>query len=953
MPKPELLLQQLLRALPTPPEQRRQTLAQRWAVPTATAFTAAALLALSVYAPLLALWLWGALAMLLGAIAAPGRIALASVAAGAAVVLLWHWLANAASPAPAVVAGLALGAAGYCTGIVIREAAGAARARLQRQIYSNITDALPLCLGVLDAKGRLCTINKAWRQLACGKTPLWANEGENYLALCRASATSGNMIAAPLAEGIEAILHGSGGAIVFDYQPTIDSRIYTYRVTAMPVHIGDGKVLILHENLTEQKHMQQTLQMQEQRLQLAQEGTNDGLWEWRPLEKRLYVSERFEAMLGAAPQEHENFSQWFRQHIHPEDLANAIAAVNAHLEQGQAYDVEMRLHTHRGWRWFRARGKAQVQDGCMTRFAGSLMDISLQRDLLAQVQVSEARFREIVEHLPHVFWEFDVPTGKVTYLSPAFERTFGINPTALYVDPRAWLKLVHPEELDIARHFERHAFVDQQPAEAEFRARSANGRDVWIRNRAFPFIDANGQVQRIVGIAENISEARFYQQRLYKADHFDNVCGLPNRLLFTERLEFQCRQPAKPDRQFMVMIIAVKRLKWVDQSLGQKAKEDLIRQVAQRFTSALTDRGYLASFGGGEFAVLLSRKEDISSYESIAQNLQAALDEHFIWGTDTVVLSARIGAAQYPSDGDTSELLLKHANVALYSLQSADRSGFAIFSQDLLQSSRDTLKLETELARALQQQEFMLYYQPKYSLTEHRVCGAEALIRWQHPIHGVVGPLRFVHLLESTDLIVPVGRWCIDHALAQLAAWQRQGLCDFVMAVNVSLKQLRPELVEHVRIALEEHAIAPHLLELELTESVMHEQGGATGVVDELRAMGVRIAVDDFGTGYSTLGSLKSFVPDTLKIDKQFLNEMEHDAADQAIVRGVIAMAHALNMNVVAEGVECAQQKKMLEQLECDEIQGYLLSPPIEPKAFAERFLTALLPPPQYKARAR
>ncbi|WP_407295365.1 EAL domain-containing protein [Stutzerimonas zhaodongensis] len=817
-----------------------------------------------------------------------------------------------------------------------------ARALVETEAFTRgVIDALPQCIAVLDENGRVMTGNHAWVKATPAATgaPFGLAEGEDYLQFCRSLAATGSAIAQELLEGVEALLEDIGGSLRLEYSLVTQSETKNYQAFAMLMGGTPARVVLVHEDITEAVRLKAALAEQTQRLNLVHEGSNDGIWEWRPADNHLYASDRFVELTGYSPDGHEDFPHWILANAHPEDVEALSTSWSGHLEGRQPLDLEVRLRTGQGWRWFRIRGKAQWIGATLHRVAGALMDITMQRDLFERVQASEARFRDMVEHLPHVFWEYDVATSRLTYLSPALERVLGLSPEAVYEQQDAWLRLVHPEDRGIAEQFKHQSLVENQAALAEFRAVTPGGDEIWIRDRAFPFSDAEGNVVRMVGIAENITEARTFEKKLFETAYFDRVTGLPNRDLFLQRLEQQCQLARTEESSFLILSIVVSRIKWVQKVLGQDAKNDLMQRLSVCFGKALQGRGYLARLGSDQYGVLLCRRDELAETDAVIEGLLASLCDPFELAGEALTINAFIGVARYQDDGREADALLKHGQAAAYSIAQSGRSGHAYFHPSLLEQDLDTLRLESGLERALDRSEFTLYFQPKIGLHDKRVCGAEALIRWNHPTYGLISPLRFVPLLEETGLIVPVGLWCIEQAVAQLAQWQARGLVDFVVAVNVSVRQLRPEFVGQVKQAIALHEIRPHCLELELTESIMHADETAVEVVNQLKKLGVRIAVDDFGTGYATLGSLRSFVPDVVKIDKSFLQNLVGEPADQAIVRSVIDMGHALGMTVVAEGVETQEQCAFLEQLRCDQIQGYLIAPPIEAQSFSERFV--------------
>ncbi|TWI52730.1 PAS domain S-box-containing protein/diguanylate cyclase (GGDEF)-like protein [Pseudomonas duriflava] len=817
------------------------------------------------------------------------------------------------------------------------------RRLIEAEVFTrSILDALPQRLCVLDEKGHVLTMNKAWSTFirVHGSIVAWPEEGESYFNFCRAAAKGGVIQAWTLHDNLQALLNGTGDPFNLEYHVELNGELRWFNVFALLMDTEPKQLLVVHEDITERAQLQAAVEVQAQRLRLAHEGSNDGLWEWRPENEALYVSERFTALTGDTLETYHDFTVWLDDHVHPDERQILSSALQDHLQHKAPFDIELRLDTAHGWHWFRLRGKAEWDEDTLTRFAGSLMDISLQRDLLEQFQASEARFREMVEFLPHVFWVYDTAQATLSYVSPALEKTWGIDADSLYEDMSVWMELVHEDDRAIVQRFQYEVTQLHQQAEAEYRSFNRHGDPLWIRNRTFPLRNAAGQVYRIIGIAENVTEAHRYKDQLYAAAHYDHLCGLPNRLMLQKRLEEQCVHAEAGERDFHVLLITLDRHKWIQQCLGQSAYDEVIGKVAERFQNALNGQGYLASLGGDEFAVLLSRESESNHCQHVVDALLKSLDSQFKTSEAAVKLTAAIGIARFPADGDTAEQLIRSASAAVYAVQKSGRSGYQFFDKGLLENNLDALKLEADLTRAIEQKEFVLYYQPKLCLGSQSICSAEALIRWQHPVYGLVSPLRFIPLLEETGLIVPVGLWCIDQALAQVAQWQKQGLGHFVIAVNLSIRQLQPGLVEEIRKRLAYHKVAPACLELELTESIMHDAEGESGIIiNALKALGVRIAVDDFGTGYATLGSLRSFVPDTLKIDRSFLNEMITNEADQAIVRSVIDMAHALHMTVVAEGVETVEQQRLLEGLKCDQIQGYLISTPVSAAVFASKHI--------------
>jgi EAL domain-containing protein (putative c-di-GMP-specific phosphodiesterase class I) len=347
----------------------------------------------------------------------------------------------------------------------------------------------------------------------------------------------------------------------------------------------------------------------------------------------------------------------------------------------------------------------------------------------------------------------------------------------------------------------------------------------------------------------------------------------------------------------------------------------------------------VARVGGDEFAVVLGDLAAQQDAALVADKIMAAMARPFEVERQEIFLSASIGIATFPGDGASGDELIKNAGAAMFRAKELGRNHYCFYTAEMNARAMEKLLLLTDLRRALERREFLLHYQPKASLSSGRITGFEALLRWRHPVRGLVSPAEFIPLLEDSGLIVPVGEWVIRAACEQIAAWRDAGLRALPVAVNLSAKQFQHrDIGTLVAAALADHAVAPELLDLEITESdVMRNPDGAVAILDRLRGAGVRIAIDDFGTGYSSLSYLKRLPVDSLKIDRSFISGLPADADDAAIARAVVTMAHSLGLRVVAEGVETDAQRAFLASHGCDEMQGYLLSRPQPADECAQR----------------
>lgn len=452
--------------------------------------------------------------------------------------------------------------------------------------------------------------------------------------------------------------------------------------------------------------------------------------------------------------------------------------------------------------------------------------------------------------------------------------------------------------------------------------------------------------RQFILIMRDITDRKLTQDRLSFLANFDSLTGLPNRVLFRDRLGQAMARAKRSAEPMALMFLDLDHFKVINDSLGHAVGDQLLRHVGEVLKGCLrvSDSVARASgeetftvsrLGGDEFTVIAEQLGSAEDAALIARRILDALETPIQMLEHELHVSASIGISMYPSDDADLDGLVRHTDMAMYRAKAMGRGTYAFFSDELSAEVAARLSLENQLRRALERNEFTLYYQPKADLGSGEVTGVEALIRWHAPGRGMVPPDRFIRVLEDSGLILPVGSWAIRTACAQLAAWDREGLPPLSLAVNLSARQFRqPYLARFIEDALREVGIDPRRLEIELTESLLMEDNEATSsVLAALANMGVRVAMDDFGTGHSSLSYLKRFDIDTLKIDRSFVSELPHDPEDKAIATAIVAMGHSLHMRVVAEGVETTEQADCLRALGCDEMQGYLLSRPMPPEA--------------------
>ncbi len=462
---------------------------------------------------------------------------------------------------------------------------------------------------------------------------------------------------------------------------------------------------------------------------------------------------------------------------------------------------------------------------------------------------------------------------------------------------------------------------------------------------------ADGRAARLAGAVHDISRRKEAEEQIRRLAYYDPLTGLPNRLAFDEHLNKAIAQADRFGRKLAVMFVDLDNFKRVNDTLGHKAGDELLRTASARLSGSLrahdsvtrdSVRGLheashsIARLGGDEFIVLLTDLDDAANAASAARRIVAALAEPVTVRGTEVFVGGSIGVAVYPQDGADIDTLLKNADTAMYWAKEAGRGNFQFYDRAMGAQALDRLMLESSLRRAIERNEFVLHYQPRVDVASGAVVGAEALIRWQHPERGLLPPAQFIPLVENTGLEVPVGEWVIKAACRQMAAWRALGLGTIPVAVNLASTHLgEASLPRLVARALAEHHIPAGCLEVEVTESILlADSERSAAVAAELSTMGVRLSIDDFGTGYSSLSYIKRLPIHALKIDRSFVRDLVTDPDDEAIVSAIIALAHSLKLKVVAEGVETPEQLAFLRSRQCDEYQGFLTSRPVDAEEF-------------------
>ena len=618
-------------------------------------------------------------------------------------------------------------------------------------------------------------------------------------------------------------------------------------------------------------------------------------------------------------------SDWWLEHVHPDDREKALKKIAALYAEGQIIHEYRFIHKNGDIVWVRDQLKLLFdEEGRALEVIGACYDITELKLAEEELRRSAAVFESMQDGV--VITEL---SSKIVAVNPAFCEITGYRRDEVLGQD---IKILRSGQHDKSFYQALWAkLLESGQWQGEIWNRRKNGElyPQWLTISAIK--NEEDQLSHYVGVFTDISQLKQSQDRLERLAHFDPLTNLPNRLLIKSRLKHALELAQRHEHRVAVLFIDLDHFKTVNDSLGHPAGDELLMEVAQRLSSRLREEDCLGRLGGDEFLVLLEQMEETRDAVEVALSLIKLLQQPFaLTGGQEVFIGASIGISLYPDDAESATQLIQHADSAMYLAKNQGRNTYRFYTEDLTRLANDRLKLEIRLRRALDRNEFILHYQPLISGVSQEAVGVEALLRWQDPELGMIAPGYFIPLAEETGLIVPIAEWVLYTACAQAKTWLDEGAVPVYVAVNLSPVQFRgQDIVGLVRSVLDKTGLPAQYLELEITEGILMEQADqALITLFNLKTLGVSLAVDDFGTGYSSLAYLKQFPLDKLKIDRSFVDGLGCDANDQAIVKAIIAMGQSLGIKTLAEGVESRQQFEILQQLGCQFYQGYFFSKP-------------------------
>ncbi|HCX81459.1 MAG TPA: GGDEF domain-containing protein [Rhodoferax sp.] len=677
---------------------------------------------------------------------------------------------------------------------------------------------------------------------------------------------------------------------------------------------------------------------------LALEGSGAGAWDWNLITGEQIHSQRWQQMLGYEVGEIADANHEFVSRVHPDDLPHVSAAFTDYL-QGRipSYAADLRLRCKDGhWKWIHTRGTVVSRNaqGQPLRMIGTHTDITDRKAAEIALRDSEERWKLALESTGDGVWDWHIASGR-EYFSKRLVEMYGFTEDELADRPEELDQRTHPDDVEAMQRDRQAHFDGMTPTYSnEHRVRCKDGSWKWVHTRGMVISrDANGTPARMIGTHTDITDRKNAEAQVRQHAYFDPLTGLPNRRMLRDRLEQEIKRSRRDGLQLAILFIDLDHFKEVNDTLGHDNGDLLLVEAARRLRQCVRECDTVARMGGDEFTVLLTELAPDTHLEQLLHKLLQTMAQVFQLGQEQVFVSASVGVTLYPADGTELEALYKNADQALYVAKGAGRNRFSFFTPALQEAALTRARLTNDLRHAVGQQQLQLLYQPIVALASGAVHKAEALLRWRHPERGLISPAAFIPMAETSGLIVPMGDWVFEQAALQVQAWRRSLAPTFQISINTS-----PVQFQHTQLPdanwvrrLAAMGLPGDSLSIEITEGVLLDSNdGVTAKLLEWRDAGLQVALDDFGTGYSSLSYLLKFDIDFIKIDQSFVRDLQPGSTNFTLCKAMVAMAHALGLQVVAEGVETAQQRDLLIDAGCDYAQGYFFARPMTAPALAE-----------------
>lgn len=554
-------------------------------------------------------------------------------------------------------------------------------------------------------------------------------------------------------------------------------------------------------------------------------------------------------------------------------------------------------------------------------------DITKQKKLELTIQQQDKKFSSLIQHSTDVIILLD-KNQSIIYRSTSYEALFGYKGDELSSNP---FSKMHPDDKKPIQDLLNNLYQKNgESKNAEFRLKHKNGQWQHVQAKGKNLLD-DPHVNAVVVNFRDISDMKMIQQEINFMAYHDYLTELPNRRSLEEKLEAELEYVKSQNKKLALIFVDIDNFKFINDNLGHDAGDTLLKKVAKTLQSSVGHEHFIARWSGDEFIILLSDIVNETPVKDLAKKLKESFCEPFIYQKYELFITISMGISIYPDSGEDPKLLLKNADLAMYSIKGSGKNDYQLFSQTMGKNNYQTFLLKNDLQKALLNNQFELYFQRKVNMNLLNVVGAEALIRWNHPEWGIITPNEFIPLAEESELILSLGEWVLNNVCRQIKQWEEEGLEPINISINFSAKQfLQKDLVEMISNSLNEKNVDGKWIEIEITESIfLEKEMDITNVIEEIKQLGIQIALDDFGTGYSSLSYLRKYKFNTIKLDKSFIRDIHANEESAAIVKFIVDLGKQLKTKIVAEGVELEEQLAVLQKLKCEEVQGYFFSKPM------------------------
>jgi diguanylate cyclase (GGDEF)-like protein/PAS domain S-box-containing protein len=816
-------------------------------------------------------------------------------------------------------------------------------------LLSNVINEIPDVLVLKDKDGKFLLGNKVVAELY-GTTP------KDMIGKYDSDFGVPKKISDAMKSSVMSVMKNNKTEIV--YEDSIDAKtgeVRHFKSIKKPFKNvnGDDQVLVIAHDVTDIIETQKALENSESKLEDILEVVGEGVWQWDMLNNNVTHNNKWCELLGVSGEHKKHKLDFFVSKIYTEHKEQVFKRLQYAIENNEEYFSHHKLVRDDGSMfWVEDRGKIIQRDeeNNPTMMVGAIRDITAEKELeqysmdikeaLNELRKKEQELNDYVKSSTDFVWEVNAD-GLFIKISDGFVDILGYTKEeVLKMTP---FDIMTKDEAKRVKSIFDELVKEQKPIkDLENWVIAKDGTRHCMITNGVPFYSEDGLFIGYRGTDRDITELTSIKEELNKHINYDNLTGLPNRTLFEDRLESSIMRAKRDKEKLAVILIDMDHLKRINDSFSHEAGDFAIKEFANWIAKTIRDEDTISRFSGDAFIILLEDIKDDLAPVRLLESLREITDSSYVQIADHELhLTFSAGISLYPEDGDNASVILKNADAAMYEAKEEGRNTYRYYKDSMTERAFERVIIQSSLKDAIKNDEFKLFYQPQYNVIDDTLIGMEALIRWQHSSMGVVLPGKFIHILESSNLIIEVGEWVLKTAFIQCVQWHSKGLKPGVVSINLAIPQLKTgdELVKYIKLLLEETKCKAEWIGLEVTESSDMESN--TIVIDTLKKlsdMGFIISLDDFGTGYSSLSYLSKLPLDKLKIDKSFIDNILENKNDAALTKAIVAMAKNLNLGVIAEGVEDEAQKDYLVSIGCNEIQGYLYAKPM-PKEKVDKIL--------------